>query len=49
MRREVHHGLVYKLAPADEKMRKLTNARKLWNAVLNVVPVMVLKIVKEAL
>ena len=32
-------GLVYKLAPADEKMRKLTNARKLWNAVLNVVPI----------
>lgn len=27
-------GLVYKLAPADEKMRKLTNARKLWDAVL---------------
>lgn len=29
-------GLVYKLAPADEKMRKLTNARKLWDAVLEV-------------
>lgn len=32
-------GLVYKLAPADEKMRKLTNARKLWDAVLEVQPI----------
>ena len=32
-------GLVYKLAPADEKMRKLTNARKLWDAVLEVKPI----------
>lgn len=30
-------GLVFKLAPADEKMRKLTNARKLWDAVLKAV------------
>lgn len=27
-------GLVYKLAPLDEKMRKLRNVRKLWNGVL---------------
>ena len=27
-------GLVYKLAPMDEKMRKLGNVRKLWEAVL---------------
>ena len=32
-------GLVYKLAPSDEKMRKLTNARKLWDAVLEVKPI----------
>ncbi len=32
-------GLVYKLAPADEKMRKLTNARKLWDAVMEVTPI----------
>ena len=32
-------GLVYKLALADEKMRKLTNARKLWDAVLEVKPI----------
>lgn len=32
-------GLVYKLAPADEKIRKLTNARKLWDAVLEVKPI----------
>lgn len=32
-------GLVYKLAPADEKMRKLANARKLWDAVLEVKPI----------
>lgn len=32
-------GLVYKLAPTDEKMRKLTNARKLWDAVLEVKPI----------
>lgn len=28
-------GLVYKLAPMDEKMRKLVNVRKLWEAILN--------------
>jgi len=27
-------GLVYKLAPMDEKMRKLSNVRKLWEAIL---------------
>lgn len=27
-------GLVYKLAPMDEKMRKLGNVRKLWEAIL---------------
>jgi len=27
-------GLVYKLAPMDEKMRKLGNVRKIWDAVL---------------
>jgi hypothetical protein len=27
-------GLVYKLAPLDEKMRKLSNVRKLWEGVL---------------
>ena len=32
-------GLVYKLVPADEKMRKLSNARKLWNAVLKITPI----------
>lgn len=32
-------GLVYKLAPADEKMRKLSNARKLWDAVLEIAPI----------
>ncbi len=29
-------GLVYKLAPMDEKMRKLNAVRKLWDAVLEV-------------
>ena len=29
-------GLVYKLAPMDEKMRKLTNVRKLWGAILKI-------------
>lgn len=33
-------GLVYKLAPADEKMRKLSNARRLWDAVLEIAPIM---------
>lgn len=32
-------GLVYKLAPMDEKMRKLNAVRKLWNAVLSLEPV----------
>jgi len=29
-------GLVYKLAPMDEKMRKLNNVRKLWEAILEI-------------
>lgn len=29
-------GLVYKLAPMDEKMRKLNNVRKLWEGILSV-------------
>ncbi|MCC8150512.1 MAG: HNH endonuclease [Lachnospiraceae bacterium] len=32
-------GLVYKLAPLDEKMRKLNNVRKLWEGVLEIQPV----------
>lgn len=28
-------GLVYKLAPMDEKMRKLNNVRKLWESILD--------------
>lgn len=32
-------GLVYKMAPMDEKMRKLNNVRKLWEAVLYLHPV----------
>lgn len=32
-------GLVYKLAPLDEKMRKLGNVRKLWEGVLDLEPV----------
>ena len=32
-------GLVYKLAPMDEKMRKLNAVRKLWNAALCLEPV----------
>lgn len=32
-------GLVYKMAPMDEKMRKLNNVRKLWEAVLDIKPV----------
>lgn len=32
-------GLVYKMAPMDEKMRKLNNVRKLWEAVLHLHPV----------
>ncbi len=32
-------GLVYKMAPMDEKMRKLNNVRKLWEAVLDIQPV----------
>ena len=27
-------GLVYKLAPMDEKMRKLSRVRKLWEGIL---------------
>ena len=29
-------GLIYKLAPMDEKMRKLSRVRKLWDAILDV-------------
>ena len=29
-------GLIYKLAPMDEKMRKLNNVRKLWKGILEV-------------
>lgn len=29
-------GLVYKLAPLDEKMRKLNNVRKLWEGILDI-------------
>lgn len=32
-------GLVYKLAPLNEKMRKLTNVHKLWDAILEEQPV----------
>lgn len=32
-------GLVYKLAPLDEKMRKLNNVRKLWEGILEVQPI----------
>lgn len=32
-------GLVYKMAPMDEKMRKLNNVRKLWEAVLEIRPI----------
>ena len=33
-------GLVYKMSPMDEKMRKLNNVRKLWEAVLDITPIM---------
>ncbi len=32
-------GLVYKLTPLDEKMRKLNHVRRLWEGILNVQPV----------
>ncbi|MDD2981057.1 MAG: HNH endonuclease domain-containing protein [Hespellia sp.] len=32
-------GLVYKLAPLDEKMRKLTHVRKLWEGIMDIKPV----------
>ena len=32
-------GLVYKLAPMDEKMRKLGNVRKLWEGILELIEV----------
>lgn len=32
-------GLIYKLAPMDEKMRKLNHVRKLWEGILNVIEV----------
>ena len=28
-------GLIYKLAPLDEKMRKLSHVRKLWDGILD--------------
>lgn len=33
-------GLVYKLAPLDEKMRKLSHVRDLWKAIMEIHPVM---------
>lgn len=33
-------GIVYKLTPLDEKMRKLAHVRKLWEAILELQPVM---------
>lgn len=33
-------GLVYKLAPLDEKMRKLNNVRKLWEGIMELQPVL---------
>ena len=33
-------GLIYKLAPMDEKMRKLNNVRRLWEGILDVRSVM---------
>lgn len=32
-------GLVYKMTPMDEKMRKLNNVRKLWEVILDIRPV----------
>ncbi len=32
-------GLIYKLAPMDEKMRRLNSVRKLWEAVLDEKPI----------
>lgn len=32
-------GIVYKLAPLDEKMRKLSHVRKLWKGILELTPV----------
>lgn len=32
-------GLVYKLSVSDEKIRKLANARKLWDAIIETVPI----------
>lgn len=32
-------GLVYKMAPSDEKIRRLNNVRKLWNSVLETEPI----------
>lgn len=29
-------GLIYKLAPMNEKMRKLSNVRKLWEGILEI-------------
>lgn len=33
-------GLVYKLSPLNEKMRKLNNVRKLWSGILEIQPIM---------
>lgn len=33
-------GLVYKLAPMDEKMRKLSHVRKLWDGILDITQIM---------
>lgn len=32
-------GLVYKMAPMDDKMRKLGNVRKLWKSILDIRPI----------
>lgn len=32
-------GLVYKMVPMDEKMRKLNHVRKLWEAILEITPI----------
>ena len=32
-------GLVYKLAPTDEKERKLNNVRRLWEAIFDIMPI----------
>ena len=32
-------GLIYKLAPLDDKMRKLSHVRKLWDSILDIRPI----------